>query len=391
MEPPLSNIEPRNDHALALALLALAIVCILMMAAFSFGTSRAGADDITTTVRITICNDGIVSDGEACDFGAGNNIGGYAFSTAARQCSPDCESFGPYCGDGILQVRFGEQCDDGNNAAGDLCSPTCLPVPPLPPAVTGSPPVGSIPPQSGTPGVIGADRETRVVLRGKAFPNSTISVLVDGKEIGQARTDSNADFQYTTSQVTPGTATFGFVGRDQNAALSITTSVVFEVVQAAVTTVANIFIPPTLVLSTRSVAPGDPLTLSGTTVPFAHVTTQIGATTSAMLESDADQAGRWALQIDTNSFTKGSHTAKVSFKLSDLIKSGFGKSVTFVIGASGGKGAPSPDLNHDGKVNLVDFSIFLLSWNTDEPTTDFNVDGTTNLADFSIMLYQWTG
>ena len=390
MEPPLSNATPRNDHALALAFLALAIVGLLMAAAFSFGTTRAGAVDLNTTVRVTICNDGIVSVGEACDFGRGNNIGGYASSTAARQCTPDCTSFGPYCGDGILQVRFGEQCDDGNNASGDLCSPTCIPVPPLPPAVSGSPSVGSIPPLPAIQGISDASRETRVVLRGKAFPNSIISVLVDGKEIGQARADSNADFVYATNQVTPGTATFGFVGRDQNGALSITTSVVFEVVQAAVTTVANIFIPPTLILSNRSVAPGDPLTLSGTTVPRAHVTIQIGATTSAMLESDADQLGRWALQIDTNSFTKGSHTAKASFKLSDLIKSGFGKSVTFVIGAAG-KGAPSPDLNHDGKVNLVDFSIFLLSWNTDEVTTDFNLDGTTNLADFSIMLYQWTG
>jgi hypothetical protein len=48
-------------------------------------------------------------------------------------------------------------------------------------------------------------------------------------------------------------------------------------------------------------------------------------------------------------------------------------------------------MNGDGKVNLVDFSIFLLSWGTDDPQADYNCDGAVNLADFSIMLFQWTG
>ena len=48
-------------------------------------------------------------------------------------------------------------------------------------------------------------------------------------------------------------------------------------------------------------------------------------------------------------------------------------------------------MNHDGKVNLVDFSIFLTYWATTAPQADFNCDGQVNLADFSIMLFNWTG
>jgi hypothetical protein len=48
-------------------------------------------------------------------------------------------------------------------------------------------------------------------------------------------------------------------------------------------------------------------------------------------------------------------------------------------------------MNGDGKVNLVDFSIFLLSWNTTDAPADYNCDKNVNLADFSIMLFQWTG
>ncbi|KAK9318955.1 hypothetical protein V1517DRAFT_342179 [Lipomyces orientalis] len=39
------------------------------------------------------------------------------------------------CGDGIVQPRLGEQCDDGNNVNGDGCSSNCtieIPVPLIP-------------------------------------------------------------------------------------------------------------------------------------------------------------------------------------------------------------------------------------------------------------------
>jgi hypothetical protein len=49
------------------------------------------------------------------------------------------------------------------------------------------------------------------------------------------------------------------------------------------------------------------------------------------------------------------------------------------------------DINGDGKVNLVDFSIMLSVWGTNAPNADFNTDGTVNLADFSILLFDWTG
>jgi hypothetical protein len=51
----------------------------------------------------------------------------------------------------------------------------------------------------------------------------------------------------------------------------------------------------------------------------------------------------------------------------------------------------SADLNRDGKVNLVDFSILLSKWQTDDEVADINADGNVNIADFSIMLFQWTG
>lgn len=357
----------------------------------ALGLRHAEATDVPTSLRISVCNDGIVSPGELCDLGAGNNIGSYGSSTAQRVCAPGCESYGPYCGDGILQARFGEQCDEGSlNGNGSLCDATCHSVPPAPPP--GAPSRGSTADIPGAlPGVVSADLETRVVLKGKAFPLSPVKILRDGATVDTVQTDANADFLYTSGQLTPGTATFGFVGTDKTDAQSVTTSVVFEVVQSAVTSVENVFLPPTVSVSSNHVTPGDPLTVSGFSVPHATIAIDLQDGSKAPLSATADDTGAWALQVDTASLSTGFHAIKASFMLTPFIKSGFGKAVNVYIGGDIPPGAASSDLNGDKKVNLVDFSIFLISWNTSDIRTDFNHDGTTNLADFSILLFDWTG
>lgn len=342
--------------------------------------------DVQTQIVITICGDGVLQDEfETCDEGSGGNLGGYASSTSLRQCAPGCQSFGPYCGDDVLQVRFGEACDDGNHTVGDLCNASCQSETAVPPGGSGS--IPGVP--GADPGQIPAATETRVVVRGKAYPGSEVNVLLDGKVLGTTRADTNADFFFSTNSVTPGTASFGFWARDKKGNQSITTSVIFEVVQSAATTIGNVFFPPTIAVNKADVEPGELLEISGQTIPEAKVVTEMYAGASERMEAKADAEGSWAVQIDTQSIPRGSHTAK-SFFESASVRSGYGKLVSFSVGgATVGEG--SSDINGDAKVNLVDFSIFLLSWGTANAASDFNGDGTVNLADFSILLFNWTG
>jgi hypothetical protein len=89
------------------------------------------------------------------------------------------------------------------------------------------------------------------------------------------------------------------------------------------------------------------------------------------------------------------HTAKSQFKTTiegSTVVSGFSKFVTFYVGKKAPAGiCPGADLNQDGKVNLIDFSILLYYWGTNNPCADQNQDGIVNLVDFSIMMYYWTG
>ncbi len=371
----------------------LGIACVIGVVVYVVRQPpQALADILQTSITISICGNGQVDPGEACDDGIGNNVGSYGSTTAQRVCLPDCSGYGPYCGDGVLQVRFNEQCDEGTaNGPTSLCSATCVSQPAVP---ASSPPqvLGNIPSRSDvSPGVISAAAQTQVVLRGKAYPNSDVHILLDGVAASIVRADSNADFLYSTTDVTPGTATFSFWANDSGGATSVTTSVVFDIVQSAVTSVNNIFLPPTLSVSARQIAPGGLLTVSGQSVPSATVIINLDKDTSDALAAAVDHSGTWALQLDTSSITQGFHSAKASFELASSSRSGFGKSVNFFVGNQLPKGGPSPDMNGDGKVNLVDFSIFLLSWGTHDVRADFNEDGTVNLADFSIMLFNWTG
>lgn len=380
----------RRMQRLGAVMLAIVIACALVFGSW-IAAVKVQALDLPTTIIVAICGDEIVTPGELCDDGLGNTYGIYGSSTAARVCEPGCQSFGPYCGDGVLQVRFLEQCDDGNAISGDLCSALCVEEIPVPPRTSGSPPRGIIPQLPASPGTIPADILTKVVLRGKAYPDTTVNILLDGKAFAKTRADSNADFSYSTTDITPGTASFSFYALDARGNGSLITTAIFEVVQSAVTTAANIFLPPTISVAPIRVSPGSPVLLSGQSVPLARIKTEIPSATTT-LSAVTDQRGNWALQLDTSDFKNGDHAAKAAFQISDAIKSGFGKSVTFTVGQSVSIGScGKPDMNDDGKVNLVDFSIFLLSWQTTDEPADYNCDQRVNLADFSIMLFAWTG
>ena len=73
-----------------------------------------------------ICGDGAIEGTEACDLGAANGtVGG------ADGCTIGCQ-IPPYCGDGVVDIDLGEQCDQGSlNGIASDCSANCKIVIPL--------------------------------------------------------------------------------------------------------------------------------------------------------------------------------------------------------------------------------------------------------------------
>ena len=343
----------------------------------------------TTTLMISICGDSLVNAGEECD--VAGETGAYSTTIAGRQCSTACV-YGPYCGDGILQTTNGEECDDGNNTSKDFCSADCK--------VENSAGGGGASSGGGGGSSGGTNNkilgDTQVSITGKAYPNTTVNILQDGEVVGTVHTNSSADFSFAAG-AEPGTVTFGFWANDSKGVRSTTLNTTFDVTQGAVTTISGIFLPPTIATAKTTVNKGEPVLFTGKSVPNVSVKVSIdGDATTKDIKADAN--GDWQLSVDTTGLSQASHTAKAKFELLTGGKntdSNFGQSLTFYVGISPTAVISSSDLNKDGKVNLIDFSILIFWWGTpggnSSPKADINGNGKVGLEDFSILLFNWTG
>ena len=342
----------------------------------------------TTTLQIGICGNGIVEPGQDCD--VPGETGEYSTTIDGRQCTPEC-TWGPYCGDGILQTQFGEECDDGTNTDDGFCSADCQ----LIPAGSGGGGGGG----GGGSGTSGGSQtelgETQINIAGRAYPNTTINLVLDTENIGTVQTNNSGEFEFLTG-ASPGTATLGVWAEDNQGTRSVTFNTTFDVTQAAITNVNNVLLPPTLRLSSQEVDPGDEVVASGQAVPNATI--EVHAEPAGYVtEATSGSNGNWETTLDTTEISIGEHTIRarsVSGTGSLTTDSAFSRSVQLFVGVDG-QPTSNSDLNRDGRVDLIDFSILIFWWGTDggdsDPPADINQDGTVGLADFSILLFNWTG
>lgn len=381
-------------------LVALVVAALTVMPVFVFAQPYVA----TTTVRLSVCGDGILDGPEFCD--DGTNSGLYASSIATRNCTPDCRGWGQYCGDGAINFDDGERCDDGNNMNGDLCDATCQneqdPVTEGGSSSGGSAGGGGGRSSGGDDGIPGASEEgginfegdTDIIIRGMAYPRARITLLRDGDIDSVFEADSSGEFEYTLSEQTPGITTFGFWAQDQADRRSITYTATFQVIQNAVTTLTGILIPPTIAVVPEKIPPGETAVFEGTAAPNATLQAYVDNGEDPEVTIAAND-GVWSMVHDTTGLAvEQFHTVKANYFLpdDDELKSGFSTLVSYYVGnADVDTSFLSADLNRDTFVNLADFSILLFNWNTTNAVADIDQNGQVGLSDFSIMLFYWTG
>lgn len=342
----------------------------------------------TTSLQIGICGNGIVEPGEECD--VPGQTGEYSTTIAGRQCRPDC-TWGPYCGDGILQTQFGEECDDGTNTDDGFCTPDCQIIP-VGRGGGGGGGGGGPRPSGGSQVELG---ETQINIVGRGYPNSRINIILDTENVGTVRTNNSGEFEFLTG-ASPGTATLGVWAEDRQGTRSATFNTTFDVTQAAITNINNVLIPPTMTLSSQEVDPGDVVTVRGQAVPNATIEVHVEPS-GQVYETTSEANGDWQLEIDTQEISIAEHTVRAKSVTGAgglTTESSFSRSVQLFVGVDG-QPTINADLNRDGRVDLIDFSILIFWWGTDggdsDPPADINQDGVVNLADFSILLFNWTG
>ena len=343
-----------------------------LIASSIFFIQVANANVIQTSVTVTVCGNSVVETGEQCDDG---NV------VSNDGCSSSCQTDEAISICGNSTVESGEQCDDGNTNSGDGCSVTCQTEAPAPSGGGGG---GGAPPP--------APISTSVILKGKAYPYSDITILKDGGIVAITLADSQANFNVQVSGITAGTYTFGLWAEDDRGERSITFSFTTSVAAGTITTIGGIFLPPTIGTDKTSVARGDIINFLGQTAPKSDITLHVNSEHEVVRKFTADAGGLWSYAFDTTPLEEGSHISKSKATSPDGLLSGFSKIISFVVGKKGEEVIKGADLNGDGKVNLIDFSILLFNWGAlSNPAADFNNDGTVSIVDFSILLFWWTG
>ncbi len=370
-----------------LFVLVFSVVLVLLGVAHPSHFSNAQTMSVaSTSLQVTNCGNSLVETGEECD--VPGETGVYSTTIVGRQCTPIC-SYGPYCGDGILQTIFSEQCDDGNNEDGDFCGADCT----IEPAGSGG--GGSSGGGSGGGGGSSVDfGDTSISVEGIAYPNRQVNIILDAEAVGRVNANSRGEFEFSI-ETSPGAATMGFWSTDVNGVRSITYNTTFDVTQGAVTNLRGLLLPPTIAADNVEINPGDTIVFSGQAAPNSQVQLYINNDVAARLDAAAN--GTWGIAYSTSDLRPAEYIAKARYVQGTgalTTESSFSTALTLFVGVEGRATTPS-DLNRDGEVDLIDFSILLFWWQTpggdSNPPADINGNGNVGIEDFSILLFNWTG
>ncbi|MDO8493137.1 MAG: hypothetical protein Q7S19_01160 [bacterium] len=243
----------------------------------------------------------------------------------------------------------------------------------------------------------------KATFKGRAYPLSKVTVLKDGQIAITTIAGPDANFEVTLSNLNTGNYVFGIYSADNsNRKSSIFTFPIF-ITDGASAVISGIFITPTIDVDKLEVKRGDNIAILGQSIPKSEVVIAINSEIELFAKTNADKDGAYLYNLDTSPLEIGDHTAKSKSASEGLISS-FGQAVGFKVGTKNLlKGAikqlpAKGDVNGDGKVNLVDFSIVAFWWKRVLPVDVKNnidsklwPDGSITLRDFSIMAFYWTG
>ncbi|OGG91678.1 hypothetical protein A3H16_00320 [Candidatus Kaiserbacteria bacterium RIFCSPLOWO2_12_FULL_53_8] len=231
---------------------------------------------------------------------------------------------------------------------------------------------------------------------GRAFPNSSVVLLKDGQIALSTVAGGDARFQFSLGSLSAGSYVFSVYGSDKRGNRSAPLSFPVTLTAGASTEINGIFISPTIDVDKSEVRRGDNISLFGQAAASSTVAISIHSNPEIFVRTTSDDGGAYAYTFDTSILDLGSHLAKSKAVLR-AEASEFGAAVGFAVGevTKLKESKSENDLNQDGRVNLIDFSIMSYWYQRplagDGLKIDLNHDGKVDLVDFSILMYHWTG
>lgn len=238
-----------------------------------------------------------------------------------------------------------------------------------------------------------------VTLAGKAPPQTVVTMMRDGKVELTVNAGADGAFTGRISGLERGTYTFITYATDGKGNRTSRFSSTLTLGAGTNNSIANILLSPTVSVP-ETVEIGDAVSVSGTGIPESTISLTLRNVpktgplgTAKEYTASSTSEGTWSFTIPAKDFARGTYeikakviTSEASSEYSGPAYVGYGESPSQTADTGN-----RSDINKDGKVNLVDFSILLTHWNDADEDADINQDGIVNLSDFSILLFNWTG
>jgi len=243
------------------------------------------------------------------------------------------------------------------------------------------------------PGGGGGAPPANVIFKGRAYPNAYLIIFKDEVVAATFFAESSGLFEKELTGVRGGVYDFGISAEDNRGVKSVTLGFTASILGGRTTTISGIFISPTISLIPTQVEKGSTVDIFGQAFPESEVKIFVSSAEETVKESISDQEGNWDYKLSTVPLQEGEHDARAKALFKDGEQTSFSHTLSFLVLAPGALVCEGADLNFDGKINLIDFSILLYFWGQSNPSNrcaDINFDGIVDLVDFSIMMYWWT-
>ncbi len=257
---------------------------------------------------------------------------------------------------------------------------------------------GGTPTPSYTPSPSG---DASVRISGYAYPDATIYLLRDSQRVATVQAGNDGRFAVLSDNLAGGTYKFSIYAIDRGGLQSSLVSLVTTVQAAQTASVDAIVVPPTVGVSKQQYTLTETLAVNGTAFPGAVVRIELSPSLLVGMAT-ANTEGQYSFSWKTVDIGKGVQTVRSKYSIGQL-ESLFSTTVSFGIDIPYTRPQFSipkcgeltiPDLNCDGRINIVDVSILLYHFKkpiSGDFYADFNGDNTVNIVDFSIMAFYWTG
>lgn len=235
--------------------------------------------------------------------------------------------------------------------------------------------------------------ETTLHFGGYAFPNAEISFTLNGTTTLTLTADSSGYFEGTYDQLTTGSHVFTFEARDYQGNRSPLTSYFYTVDTLAPVYIPSILLSPLLYIEPQTSTE----ILGGVAIPGSSLQVYGVDTEDQSLHIIdtfiVEEQGQFSFDFDLSGpMPYDQYYVACSF---EGLNCGYSAVIEVqTVDTSTTQLAPSfvADFTADIEVNYVDFSFMRYAFlnNKTHPLYDLNRDGRISLIDFSLLNYQWT-